>query len=157
MVGSADRLTGYIASMSIAGIPTVSKAPPSIVPKLWRSIYAIGVTSAPKIALVSSTAFAYAAYSLSKTPAALSNSPLNPIYLLSTAAVSTVLIVPWTLLTMLPTNNALHAKLAAADAQTDAKEDSELLELLKKWAGLNGVRSVFPLVGAITGLWAITS
>jgi hypothetical protein len=59
---SADQLTGFIASMTITGIPAVAKGPPSSAPKQWRTIYDIGFSYAPKIALVSSTSFAYAAH-----------------------------------------------------------------------------------------------
>lgn len=144
--------------MSIGGIPAVAIAPPSIAPKQWRTIFDIGISSAPKVALASSTSFAYAAYALSKQlPSSSKISASNPVYLMSAAAVTTVLIVPWTILMMLPTNDLLDAKVAAAEAKADIKEDSELTDLLKKWAGLNGIRSVFPLIAAISGLWAITS
>jgi hypothetical protein len=58
---------------------------------------------------------------------------------------------------MLPTNDALDTELAAADLGTEVKDDSEVANLPTSWAGLNGVRAVFPLVGAVSGLWAITS
>ena len=139
-------------------MPAVSRAPPSTAPKQWRLIYDIGVSSAPKIAIASASAFAYAAYSISKSRTMASVSIWSdPVYLLASAAVSTMSIAPWTFLTMLPTNNALDAKLAVADAGTAAKEDDELQSLLKKWAGLNGIRSVFPLLGAAIGLLVITS
>jgi hypothetical protein len=41
--GSADRITGYIASMSITGIAAIRKsAPPNVAPKQWRDIFDIG-------------------------------------------------------------------------------------------------------------------
>jgi hypothetical protein len=81
----------------------------------------------------------------------------NFVYLFSAAAVFSVLVASWTLLAMLPTNDALDTELAAADLGTEVKDDSEVANLPTSWAGLNGVRAVFPLVGAVSGLWAITS
>jgi hypothetical protein len=144
--------------MSIAGIPATSKAPPNIAPIQWRRIYDIGVASAPKIAAASASAFAFAAYSISKSRTAAGASiASDPVYLLSAAAVSTVMIAPWTLLVMLPTNEALDEKVAAATTGISAANDDALQSLLKKWAGLNGIRSVFPLIGAVIGLLVITS
>ena len=156
---SADASNvGYIASMSIGGVPAIAKAPPSIAPRQWRHIYEIGVSTAPKLALASASAFAYAAYSMSRLPnSTVMFSIDDSVLQLSTAAVSTVMIMPWTLATMLPTNAKLDGKLAKADAGSTANEDNELQELLHKWAKLNGVRSGFPLLGALIGLWVITS
>jgi len=58
---------------------------------------------------------------------------------------------------MQSTNELLDVKLAAAQTGIPAKEDEELQALLKKWAGLNGIRSVFPLLGAALGILVITS
>ncbi|KIW01149.1 uncharacterized protein PV09_07435 [Verruconis gallopava] len=154
---SAAWLSGYIGSMTMPGMSAVSKAPPNVAPKQWRTIFDIGFTTAPKIAGLSASAFAYAAYSLSVQQKPASSSTLTSIYFLSAAAISTLMIAPWTILTMLPTNEKLDAKLAVAESGLAAKEDSELDGLLTKWARLNGIRSVFPLVGAFCGLWAITS
>lgn len=144
--------------MSIAGVPAISIAPPNVAPKQWRKIYDIGVSSAPRIAAASASAFAFAAYSISKSrTAAAANTASDPVYLLSAAAVSTVMIAPWTILVMLPTNNALDEKVAAATTGIPGTNDDALQSLLKKWAGLNGIRSVFPLVGAVLGLVIITS
>ena len=139
-------------------MPTVAQAPPDVAPRQWRFIYDIGVSSAPKIALTSASAFAYAAYSISRARTSSGRDLLSdPVYLLYGAAVSTIAIAPWTFATMLPTNAALDAKLAAADTGIPQKEDAELQGLLKKWATLNGVRAVFPLLGAVVGLLVITS
>jgi hypothetical protein len=157
---SADGLAGYIASMSIAGIPAAAKAPSNFAVRQWRTIYDIGVNSAPKVALASASAFGYAAYLVSKSNSSptASFSTTNPVFMLSIAAVSTVMIAPFTLLAMLPTNKALDTKLESAENGTTVKsDDDELRSLLKTWAGLNGIRSVFPLLGAVIGLCAITS
>ena len=144
--------------MTIAGIPAVSQAPPNVAPRQWRTIYDIGVGSAPKIALASASAFAFAAFSISRSrSAAPASITSDPVYLLSAAALSTVMIAPWTLVTMQSTNELLDVKLAAAQTGIPAKEDEELQALLKKWAGLNGIRSVFPLLGAALGILVITS
>ena len=156
-------LEGYIGSMSIGAIPAVSKAPPSIAPKQWRTIYDIGVASAPKIALAASSAFAYAAYVARQSNLTGNNiaasrmtfTNFNPVLLLSVAAVTPILIAPWTIVTMRPTNDALDAKLAIADSRGEVKQDEEIQRLLHRWGVLNGIRAVFPLVGALSGLLAV--
>jgi hypothetical protein len=66
-----------------------------------------------------------------------------------------ILIAPWTIATMRPTNDSLDAKLAVADSRGEVNQDEEIQELLHQWgAVLNGIRAVFPLVGALSGLLA---
>lgn len=59
-------------------------------------------------------------------------------------------IVPFTLLFMSSTNDALMKK---ASATTESSEE-ETIELLKTWTTLNRLRSFWPLVGALCGIVA---
>lgn len=67
------------------------------------------------------------------------------------AAALTVGIVPYTLVFMTGTNNALLKK-AKAESTSDA--DKEVSGLIKQWNSLNLGRSVFPLAGAICAIVA---
>ena len=64
------------------------------------------------------------------------------------AAALTVGIVPYTLLTMLPTNAALDA---IVDGSRSAAQE-EVSMLVGRWGVLNLGRSLFPLAGAVAGL-----
>jgi hypothetical protein len=67
------------------------------------------------------------------------------------AAVLTVGIVPWTILAMSGTNERLIAV-----AEGKGKEDEgEVGVLLGRWTALNGVRSLFPLLGSVVAVMAV--
>lgn len=86
------------------------------------------------------------------------------------AAAVAMSIAPWTVLTMLKTNKKLDSYAASDDegGSEDAKStvpsteeqakrsqaDNEVPRLLEKWAKLNLVRSIFPLLGAAISLHA---
>jgi len=161
--------------MSIVGCEALQKAPPSVAPKQWRTIFDIGIRTSPAIAITSAASFAYAALKsmiddlapsydsdaddiilASRLPPPIIKTRVNPVYLLSAAAVSVLMIVPWTQLMMLSTNAKLDAKLAESESEKvlALKDDPELESLITKWASLNSVRSVFPALGAVVGLWA---
>ena len=64
------------------------------------------------------------------------------------AAALSMAIVPYTLLFMSPTNNALHAIAGGAHIVAE----SEVTDLINKWGVLNLVRSLFPLAGGVAGI-----
>ena len=68
------------------------------------------------------------------------------------AGATTITMVPFTWLMMVPTNNTLFRLEALASATASAVDLSTVQELVVRWAWLHVVRSVFPLVGAILGL-----
>lgn len=79
-------------------------------------------------------------------------------YLYSAAAILVPAIVPFTFGIMKPTNDKLHAKAEKYRlGASEAKEDQELEDLLQKWTAMNTARSLFPLVAAVVGLWAVVS
>jgi hypothetical protein len=65
------------------------------------------------------------------------------------AGALTIGIVPFTIIAMTATNNAL---MQVASGATALGEDATR-SLLLKWKGLNMVRSMLPLAGAVVGLW----
>lgn len=67
------------------------------------------------------------------------------------AGATTITMVPFTWLVMVPTNNALF-RLEALAAETASDVDLNTVRgLVVRWAWLHVVRSLFPLVGAILG------
>ena len=122
------------------------------------AMYNTGKAQNPPIALLTASAFSYLAWTAhSGTSAALDVlSPKNATWLYAAAAVVTVGIVPWTLAAMRGVNAALAgvAEGVGADVGGEKRSD-EVSELLGKWKVLNGVRGVFPLVGAVLGFLAI--
>lgn len=72
--------------------------------------------------------------------------------LYASSAVLTLGIVPWTVVAMAGVNRGL---LSRAEAGVVEKEESEeVLRGLERWVVLNGLRSVFPLVGGVVGVVA---
>ncbi len=114
-----------------------------------------GKAIAPPIAMLSSAAFGFLAYRLSKTL----NQNQGELYGL--AALSTLSIVPYTLIIMRGVNAKLISKaddLRARStddivANTD-EEKRSAKELIDWWATLNFGRGLLPLMGTIVGAWA---
>ena len=73
------------------------------------------------------------------------------LYVLAALAVSGV--IPFTALVMSSTNSALAA---LATGSTRAA-DSEIMELLNRWIGMNYLRGSLPLLGSVLGLLARNS
>ncbi|KAL3461171.1 hypothetical protein BJX64DRAFT_261445 [Aspergillus heterothallicus] len=157
----AGWLAGNIASYSLVSVPSLitsyheHNVPLPLIVKQWRDMYSAGKAQNPPIAIVTAAAFVYLAWSVreSTTPLAVL-APKNATALYSAAAALTVAIVPWTLTTMLPTNNQLleRAGLKGWAPSDEAAEETE--DLLHKWTFLNAVRGVFPLLGAVVGYLA---
>lgn len=124
----------------------------------WRTVFNQGKKVAPLFSLISTSSFGFLSYKLVKTL----NQTKGEVYAL--AALTTVSIVPYTLVAMGSTNKSLLSKAAEADAQqTDtedgiSKEESEneesAKELVARWRLLNFVRGVLPLVGTSLGIYA---
>jgi len=80
------------------------------------------------------------------------------LYLYTAAAILVTAIVPFTIGVMKPTNDKLFRKADVYSGSSVAgKEDPEMDQLLKKWATLNAIRSLFPGVASVLGLWAVIS
>ncbi|KAJ5748812.1 uncharacterized protein N7511_010508 [Penicillium nucicola] len=137
----------------------------------WLDLYDRGKKIFPGIAGAASLANLYAMWSLRDSPApapALVGSSWSGVYAI--AVVVTMSIAPFTVFAMGKTNGRLRAHAVRGDgaesegtegmvvgAKEEAKwekEDGEVPALLKKWAKLNLIRAVFPLVGAGIGFYA---
>lgn len=122
--------------------------------KQWRQIFEAGKAQNPPVAAVAACGFAYLSWSSRSKSASRISFLRNAASLYSAAAVLTLGIVPFTILTMRNTNNALCR---ASEAKQDASIDNvEARMLTSKWIQLNAVRSCLPLAGGILGVVAIT-
>jgi noranthrone monooxygenase len=129
---------------SYAGVPALSVAlSPStgtlLVCQQWKKMYALGRASSPPIAVISASCFGWVWWHTSEVAYAA-------------AAGSVFLMIPWTLLVMMPTNNLIEAR-----ARPHEEEDLDgavlrVRQLLRKWSVMNYIRAVFPLAGGIVGL-----
>ena len=110
----------------------------------------------PAIALVSIISYGYLSYRLYGTL----NHPKAEMYGLS--ALITFGIWPYTIFGMMPTNRKLikkHDEMSGSDIGKEATEvglakGGSTKELVDRWGMLNLGRGLFPLVGAVLGLWA---
>lgn len=111
----------------------------------WARLYHYGHLYMPAVSVAVTGLYGYAA--LRKRA---SNRKQWLIY--AAAGATTITMVPFTWLMMVPTNNTLFRLEALASATASAVDLSTVQELVVRWAWLHVVRSVFPLVGAILGL-----
>jgi len=99
--------------------------------------------TAPAIAVTSLAALAYSAYDRSRRGLVWKR--------YATAGALTLAIVPFTLIFMNPTNQAL-LQIAGGGATAAVVNDDSVRALITKWTGLNLIRSLLPLAGAIIGI-----
>jgi len=123
--------------------------PAATLAKQWRYIYETGKSQNPPIALATSFAYLYLAWSASRVGGK------NQMLLYSFAAASTIAIVPFTLLIMQPTIRRLSWKAESpANAPLDRSDEDEIDKLLVKWSNLNQARGLLPLMGTVFALAA---
>ncbi|KAK1980808.1 hypothetical protein LZ30DRAFT_594071 [Colletotrichum cereale] len=134
---------GATASLSTFSVPAIlqTSSDPAHALRLWRHIFLNGASTGPKVALVIFLSLAYTAYDQH------SRAVVWKPY--ATAGVLSLCIVPFTLVFMSSTNDALMA--GAQGVETLAW--SETAELLRRWQVLNLARSLISLASAGIGLW----
>lgn len=109
-----------------------------------------GKTQNPPIAAAVAASFFYLAWSVRSGAPLFRPTAYSRSGLFSAAAVLTIGIVPYTMLAMSSTNNALLEKASS----TPEISDTETSRLIEKWTTLNTVRGYLPLAGAVIGLMA---
>jgi hypothetical protein len=116
-------------------------------------MYQRGHAHSPKIAVVTSGAFAYLAWCAGRTTATRA-----PMLLFGTAASLVTGVVPFTLIFMRQTNNDLMERAADEEVSPDTpvlRPDQKTSEqLFAQWATLTGIRGLLPLAGGVLGLVA---
>ncbi|MCJ1484078.1 hypothetical protein MMC06_004246 [Schaereria dolodes] len=155
----AGGISGTILGIQPLTLPSFLLAPTPLLLRQWNTTYENGKRLSPPIAATSASSFAYLAYrSLnSQLP---SDNLKGKLY--AAAAVAVISIVPYTILFMATINSKLIAKNEELIRRSDPKEEhidggESAKELVDRWGALNLVRGLFPLVGAILGVWASIS
>lgn len=128
----------------------------------WREIYETGKRQNPPIAALTAASFVYLAVLSSRNTSSpllvFRGAPYSVAGFYASAAVLTVSIVPFTLVAMSSTNNALidvcEAQNQGAPAGAAEATDPEIEELLRDWVSLNRLRSLLPLIASLTGIAA---
>lgn len=171
---SIPNLTLPARHPASVAIPS-QQGPETPIPHLahqWLDTYDRGKKIYPVICLGASVVNGYLAWALRDMAAPESGivgGSWSGYYI--TAITTTMGIVVWTLTSMKSTNDRLRAIATRDDAVAAdgmkavvpsndeevkrAKEDAEFPELLKKWTKLNKYRAMFPLTGAIFGLYGL--
>lgn len=109
-----------------------------------------GKTQNPPIAVAVAASFFYLAWSVRSGAPLFKQTAYSRSGLFSAAAVLTLGIVPYTILTMKSTNDALLEKAKSAPEISD----TETSRLIEKWTALNAIRGYLPLTAAAVGLVA---
>lgn len=128
-----------IASLSLIGCPAALTLPGSANALAWSGLYHHGIALMPRAVTAIAVSYGYAGYDAYQRKRVEWKG-------YAVSALLAVAIIPWTLLTMIPTNNEL---LAMADGRSGGTLAAN--ELIARWATLNLVRSLFPLAGAVVG------
>jgi hypothetical protein len=113
----------------------------------WRHTLENGVRVCPPLAVAATAVHIVNAYLNRKS------SPNGAKYS-AVAAVSTIAIVPFTILFMASTNNELFRREKAA-LGTSIGVEAGSVELVKKWGRLNLTRSLLPAAGALIACFAL--
>lgn len=127
----------------------------------WKYIYDVGKKVGPMAGLVGSCGYVYAAQ-------ALPSDLLIEKRMLYAAAVANMLVGPFTMLIMQPTNDELIRRANAASAGKVATEASknvragsiesyDIPKLIQRWSKLNAARSIFPVAAAVLAATALAS
>ncbi|KAG9631630.1 DUF1772-domain-containing protein, partial [Aureobasidium melanogenum] len=158
---SAAWLSGNISALSLISIPAVAniKQDSSLsnahAVRLWQQNYQRGASQNPPIALGAAVSLGFLAWSL-RNLRITTVVGLGPGALFAIAAVSTMAIVPFTIVFMRPTNNKLLTLAAKAKKdELSVKETEDVEGLLERWTALNRLRGVLPMIGAVCACVAV--
>ena len=152
-------IVGGTLCISYMFVPSLLLAPNSLIVRQWKKTFDIGKIAHPAIAIVSIVAYGYLAYEMKGTL----NQHKAELYGL--CALLDLMIWPWTIIVMMPTNKKLFRKHEEAMAVQENEEITEVglpkgqssKELVDWWGTMNVVRACFPLGAAALGVWATVS
>ncbi|KAJ6172128.1 DUF1772-domain-containing protein [Penicillium chermesinum] len=147
-ITGAGWLGGNIASLSLIAAPAMVESfqkdnvPSAQVARQWKNL-------TPPLAAAVGSAFLYLAWAVRSGTPLFKQTSISQSALFSAAAALCISIVPYTLVVMKKTNDALAMK-----GSSKSESDSDLVGLLQRWGTLNQLRGVFPTAAAICGLVA---
>ncbi|KAK3898726.1 hypothetical protein C8A05DRAFT_47035 [Staphylotrichum tortipilum] len=144
-VVSGSFLTGAMMSLSLISVPVFLDTTPQV-PQLfrqWARTYHYGHLVLPTLSVCT-----FGLYGLAALRKRAAQRPWLPSLL---AGVVTVLMVPFTWIFMVPTNNQLFLLEAASALDPDVMGMAAGTALVVYWSRLHLARSLFPLAGAVLG------
>lgn len=144
-------------SISLITVPFLldTNTQPAHMVRQWTRLYHYGHILLPSLSITTCLLYIYTAISKrgsSKVPSRYWTSYL-------TAGAVTVLIIPFTLVFMTPTNDTLfqlNEETKTPGGETVASLDN-VQALVRLWTKMHAVRSLFPLVGAVVGMRGLSN
>jgi hypothetical protein len=130
----------YLITMPVL-IQTSTSVP--VLLRQCRDIFDKGHIQGPALAIFICVTYCYAAWA--RTAAGDDGKPFI------VAAALTMGIVPYTWIFMWKTNTALFDAVEQSSITKSAVADLNAKDMIGKWCGLHGVRSLFPLASAVVG------
>lgn len=148
-----QQLTGYIFCFSQAGVPTLKIAPVNVLVHEFKTMYNIGKSTSPLIAISVTLCNAYSAYESKDAIGGV----LSPFIYYLAATLCVPCIVPYTLLVMEPMVNKRLLTLGSmaergVKAEGFTSEEDDVREKLIRWKAMNFVRAAIVGVGALLAL-----
>lgn len=149
--------------LSLLAIPgllsTSTPLPAQALAQQWAGIYNRGKVLGPQTAVLAVLGYGYLAYNAQHRTGSVKGSSSRVGYFAGAAAL-TLAIVPFTVAFMDATNQALLGIAAGGGAAAvgggeGSQAAAAVGELLVKWKGLNLIRSLWPLAGAVVGFWGL--
>lgn len=132
-------------SLSLMAVPvlldTTSQAPQLF--HQWARMYHYGHQVLPTLAVGTFLLYSYTSVKKRRTKQSWATFAL--------AGITTLSMVPFTWIFMVPTNNELFRLERVSKAEPMVKGIAEAKELVVKWSWLHLTRSLFPLMGAVMG------
>ncbi|OTA95477.1 hypothetical protein M434DRAFT_9725 [Hypoxylon sp. CO27-5] len=148
-VVTGSLLSGAMISLSLIAVPvfldTTEHAP--LLFRQWARTYHYGHQVLPIMSISTLALYGYAAIKRRGARKAWSTCML--------AGLTTVCMLPFTWIVMVPGNNELFRLEAASASETIVIDIDGAKQLVKNWAWLHLARSLFPLVGAIVGAFGM--
>lgn len=109
----------------------------------WARMYHYGHQALPTMAVGTCLLYLYTA--------GKKRSSKSHQVLIAMAGLATVLMLPFTWLVMIPTNNDLFKLETVSRSEPNVMSLAEARELVVRWAQMHFTRCLFPLVGAVFG------
>ncbi|RAH41804.1 DUF1772 domain-containing protein [Aspergillus brunneoviolaceus CBS 621.78] len=168
----AAWLSGTIASQSLITIPALLARDPALDPapdsthqttalEIWKQISTASTAQTAPVAAGTAAAFVYLAWTVARAveppqllqflSSSSSSRYASPGRWYAAAAVLTVGVVPYTAVVMRRTDWQILRVVEDGEGEAEGEKTSGLL---KRWAVLNAVRSLLPLVGGLCGFAA---
>ncbi|CAG9993912.1 unnamed protein product [Clonostachys byssicola] len=145
----AGFMSGYYFSGAFVFMPAVLRAPPPLVAQQWKRAWDVGRIVGKVIVTSSAAGFAYLAYTEKDNIGSLR------FQLLTAAAGIVGSIVPFTVITSYPFNEAINSQLFNSNGASKKSDDApatDLKALVAQWGQTDFKRSLLAFLGTAVGL-----